>query len=112
MCPPNAGCIQRTHFIFSFSVPSGNGRLKAHHVAGRRAGILIGGGVKAAVIRDFRRLLPEAEAFHLSGKTAVESGMVYRNERVHMGIAGISEFQLWRTSEEAIRRAAEALKEA
>ena len=37
--------------------------------------------------------------------------MTYRNERVSMGLPGISEFQLWRTDEEAIRQAAQALKE-
>ncbi|MGM9663188.1 MAG: copper homeostasis protein CutC [Oscillospiraceae bacterium] len=79
--------------------------------AAGRAEILIGGGVNAAVIRDIRRLYPQARAFHLSGKTVLHSGMVYRNEAVYMGLPGISEFQLWRTSEEAIRRAAEALGE-
>ena len=80
-------------------------------LAAGRTEILIGGGVNAAVIRDFRRLLPEAEAFHLSGKQVLESGMTYRNPAVSMGLPGISEYQLWRTGEAAVRRAAEALWE-
>lgn len=79
--------------------------------AGDRADILIGGGVSAPVIRDLRRLLPEARAFHLSGKTVVDSGMTYRSQAVPMGLPGICEFQIWRTSEAAIRQAAEALRE-
>ena len=80
-------------------------------LAAGRTEILIGGGVNAAVIRDFRQLLPEAEAFHLSGKQVLESGMTYRNPAVSMGLPGISEYQLWRTGEAAVRRAAEALWE-
>ena len=80
-------------------------------LAAGRAKILIGGGVNAAVIRDFRRLWPEAEAFHLSGKQVLESGMTYRNPAVSMGLPGISEYQLWRTSEDAVRLAAAALWE-
>ena len=80
-------------------------------LAAGRAEILIGGGVNAAVIRDFRQLLPEAESFHLSGKQVLESGMTYRNPAVSMGLPGISEYQLWRTGEAAVRRAADALWE-
>ena len=79
--------------------------------AGPEMRILIGGGVNADVIRRFRRELPQATAFHLSGKTVLDSGMTYRNEKVSMGLPGISEFQLWRTDEETIRQAAQALKE-
>ncbi|MBR3704276.1 MAG: copper homeostasis protein CutC [Oscillospiraceae bacterium] len=77
--------------------------------AGDRADILVGAGVSAAMIGDFRREYPAARAFHLSGKTVLDSGMTYRNEEVSMGLPGISEFQVWRTEEEAIRRAKEAL---
>lgn len=74
-----------------------------------RADILIGGGVSADVISLFRRDFPAAKAFHLSGKAVLDSGMTYRNSEVSMGLPGISEFQIWRTEEEAIRRAREAL---
>ena len=79
--------------------------------AGGRADILIGGGVNAGVIRDFRREFPLARAFHLSGKQVLDSGMTWRNERVNMGLPGISEFQVWRTDEGTIRAAAQALEE-
>lgn len=79
--------------------------------ANGRADILIGGGVSAQTIRDFHRSLPKAGAFHLSGKVVLDSGMTFRNQSVSMGLPGISEFQIWRTDEEAIRQAAEALKE-
>ena len=79
--------------------------------AGPEVQILIGGGVNGDVIRRFRRELPQANAFHLSGKTVLDSGMTYRNEEVSMGLPGISEFQVWRTDEEAIRQAAQALKD-
>ena len=36
--------------------------------------------------------------------------MIYRNPAVSMGLPGISEFQVWRTDEEAIRSAALALR--
>lgn len=76
---------------------------------GERADILVGAGVSAAMIADFRREYPAARAFHLSGKSVLDSGMIYRNEEVSMGLPGISEFQIWRTQEEAIRSAREAL---
>lgn len=80
--------------------------------AANRAEILIGGGVNASVIRHFRQLFPDANAFHLSGKTVLDSGMTYRNEAVHMGLPGISEFQIWRTNADAVQAASEALREA
>lgn len=79
--------------------------------AGDRADILIGGGVSAKVIADFRQDYPKARAFHLSGKTVLDSAMTYRNAEVSMGLPGISEFQVWRTEETAIRRACEAMTE-
>ena len=77
--------------------------------AAGRADILVGGGVSAQLIAQFRREFPAVRAFHLSGKTVLDSGMTYRNSEVSMGLPGISEFQVWRTEEETIRRACEAL---
>ena len=70
--------------------------------------ILIGGGVNADVIRA---LAPQtgADAFHLSAKAAVPSGMEFRREAVPMGAAGMNEFELWRCDEGAVRAAREAL---
>ena len=46
----------------------------------------------------------------MSGKETLESKMTYRNPKVNMGLPGISEFEVWRTNEDAIRRAVMALK--
>ena len=77
---------------------------------GDRGDLLIGGGVSAGTIRELRALYPAARCFHLSGKKVLDSGMIYRNPAVSMGLPGISEFQVWRTDEEAIRSAALALR--
>ena len=71
--------------------------------------ILIGGGVKAEVIEDFIRET-DARCFHMSGKEVLESGMKYRNTKVNMGIPGISEFEILRTSEQQISDAAAVLE--
>ena len=70
--------------------------------------ILIGAGVNAAVIR---RLQPQtgADAFHLSAKHTVESGMRFRREGVPMGQPGLSEFAIVRCDGAAVRAARAAL---
>ncbi len=67
--------------------------------------VLIGGGVNAKVITAFREAYPASRAFHLSGKTEVESGMIFRREGVPMGLPGLDEWHLPLTSEENIRAA-------
>lgn len=71
--------------------------------------IMAGGGVCAEIIETLRDM-SEIYCFHMSGKETLESGMIYRNPKVNMGLPGISEFEVWRTSEEAIRRAVRVLK--
>ena len=71
--------------------------------------VLIGAGVNAAVISHFRRELPAARAFHLSGKTELESGMIFRREGVPMGLPGLDEFHLQQTDPAAVRAARQAL---
>ena len=73
--------------------------------------VLIGAGVNAAVIRDFRRSLPHARAFHMSGKMELESSMVFRREGVPMGLPGLDEWHIQQTSAEAVRDAKTALLE-
>lgn len=67
--------------------------------------ILAGAGINAEQIK---KLIPETGimAYHMSGKIVLESEMVYRKEGVPMGAAGISEFEIWKTSEKAIKEAA------
>ena len=73
--------------------------------------VLIGAGVKAAVIRQFRQEFPGARAFHMSGKTEIESAMVFRKEGVPMGLPGFDEWHIQQTGEEAVREARMAMDE-
>ena len=71
--------------------------------------ILIGAGVNAQVIRHFRQAVPGAAAFHMSGKTQAESRMRFRREGVPMGLPGLDEWHIQRTSQEAVSAARKAL---
>lgn len=73
--------------------------------------VLIGAGVKAGVIRRFRAVYPQAEAFHMSGKCETESGMRFRREGVPMGVPGLDEWHIQQTDEQAVREARLALYE-
>ena len=67
--------------------------------------VLVGAGVNAAVIARFRRELPEARAFHMSGKMELESGMIFRRAGVPMGLPGLDEFHIQQTNPDAVREA-------
>ena len=71
--------------------------------------VLIGAGVKAAVIRFFRDICPAARAFHMSGKTDLESGMLFRRDGIPMGIPGLDEWHIQQTSREAVAQARQDL---
>jgi copper homeostasis protein len=71
--------------------------------------VLIGAGVKDSVISAFRARFPQARAFHMSGKTDIESGMVFRRDGIPMGIPGLDEWHIPQTDENRIRAAKEAL---
>ncbi len=71
--------------------------------------VLIGAGVNASVIEQFRSRFPAACAFHMSGKTEIESGMVFRRAGIPMGIPGFDEWHIQKTGEAAIRAARMAL---
>lgn len=71
--------------------------------------VLIGAGVNASVITQFRAELPGAQAFHMSGKTELESAMRFRREGVPMGLPGLDEWHIQQTSGEAVRAARTAL---
>ena len=73
--------------------------------------VLIGTGVRAGVIRYFRKEYPRARAFHMSGKTERESGMRFRREGVPMGLPGLDEWHIPETSAEAVMAARRALDE-
>jgi len=71
--------------------------------------VLVGAGVNAGVIAAFRSEIPGVRAFHMSGKTEVESGMCFRKEGVPMGLPGLDEWHIQQTDAEAIRAAKKAL---
>jgi copper homeostasis protein len=71
--------------------------------------VLIGAGVSAAVISEFRAALPQARAFHMSGKRDLESGMAFRRAGVPMGLPGLDEWHTSQTDEEKVRAARRAL---
>lgn len=73
--------------------------------------VLIGAGVNASVIEWFRREYPNTRAFHMSGKTELESGMILRREGVPMGLPGLDEWHIQITGLENVRKARLAMDE-
>ena len=73
--------------------------------------ILIGAGVNATVIRDFRQNIPGARAFHMSGKAELESRMNFRREGVPMGLPGLDEWHIQQTDPTAVTAARMAMDE-
>ena len=73
--------------------------------------VLIGAGVKAAVITHFRQNHPSAKAFHMSGTADIPSAMRFRREGVPMGLPGLDEWHIQQTDEAAVRAAKAALAE-
>lgn len=71
--------------------------------------ILIGAGVNAQVIAQFRRDVSGACAFHMSGKRELESGMRFRRVGVPMGLPGLDEWHIQQTDPEAVKAARIAL---
>ena len=71
--------------------------------------VLIGAGVNATVIREFRASYPNARAFHMSGKMELESAMGFRREGVPMGLPGLDEWHIQQTSMEAVKAARDAM---
>lgn len=77
--------------------------------SGGRPQILIGAGVSADVIRTLQPATG-ADAFHLSAKRTESSRMTFRREGVPMGLPGISEFEVWRCDETAVRAARQTIE--
>ena len=73
--------------------------------------VLICSNIHASKIRTIRSRFPAARAFHTSGKTLVESRMVFRREGVPMGLPGLDEWHIQQTDAEHIRQCREALCE-
>lgn len=73
-----------------------------------RIDIMAGAGVNAEVIKALRKET-KLTSFHMSGKITLDSAMKYRKEGVSMGLPSLSEYEIWQTSEEAVRAAADAV---
>ncbi len=71
--------------------------------------VLIGAGVNANAIAALKAACPQAQAFHMSGKTEIESRMRFRRDGVPMGLPGLDEWHIQQTSEANIRAARAAL---
>lgn len=74
-----------------------------------RIDIMAGAGIGAGVIE---KLIPVTggSSYHMSGKVTLDSPMKYRKEDVSMGLPSLSEYEIWQTSEEAVKAAVEVLK--
>ena len=91
------------------SAPEGAALLKQLVEAeGNDIEILVGAGVNPGNLPALAAQTG-AKAFHLSGKKVCNSRMVFRREGVPMGLPGFSEFEVWQTEEETIRKAREVL---
>lgn len=75
---------------------------KLSAAAGDDLTILAGAGIHRKAVEILLRQT-ELTAFHMSGKTVIDSGMLYRNPAVSMGIPGMSEYEIWQTDSENIR---------
>lgn len=71
--------------------------------------ILVGAGVNAKAVTLFRETCPQVRAFHMSGKTEIESGMRFRRASVPMGLPGLDEWHIQVTDAAAVRAARLAL---
>lgn len=71
--------------------------------------VLIGGGVDVSVIPALYESTG-ATSYHMSGKITLDSEMQYRKEDVSMGVASMSEYQIWRTSAERVAKVKEILE--
>ncbi len=74
-----------------------------------RIDIMAGAGIGASVIE---KLIPATKgtSYHMSGKVTLDSPMKYRKADVSMGLPSLSEYEIWQTSEDAVREAVEVLQ--
>lgn len=75
--------------------------------AAGRICLMAGAGVKKENILQLHAYTGIC-AFHTSARRgALDSGMVYRKKGVSMGLPSLSEYEMWRTSEEEVRACAQ-----
>ncbi len=76
---------------------------------GGQVDIMAGGGVDA---QNIKLLAPVTgvTSYHMSGKEVLDSTMTYRKEGVSMGVPGLGEYRIFRTSGQKVREARQALE--
>ncbi len=74
-----------------------------------RIDILAGAGIGPESIRELADYTGVC-SFHMSGKKVLDSQMEFRRVGVPMGIPRFSEFEIWQTDAEQVKRAAEILR--
>lgn len=77
--------------------------------AAGRIQIMPGAGINAAVIRTFLQKTG-ISCFHMSGKKILSSKMVFKNPDVHMGLAAMSEYEMYSIDKEALLSADAVLR--
>lgn len=78
--------------------------------SGSNIDIMVGAGVTPEVLKEIVPYV-QAKAYHMSGKTTLDSSMLYRKEGVNMGLPKLSEYEIWQTDEKLIRQARTILNE-
>lgn len=80
-----------------------------NNIANDKINIMAGGGMNLDVIEKFLNET-KVKFFHMSAKKVLESRMKYRNLNVKMGISDLSEYKIWKTNEDEVRKVYEILK--
>lgn len=73
-----------------------------------RIHIMAGAGVNAEAVSSIYEKTGITD-YHMTGKIVLESEMQYRKEGVNMGLPSLSEFEIFRTSEQEVRKARNVL---
>lgn len=74
-----------------------------------RIDIMAGAGISASAIEKLAPII-KGTSYHMSGKVTLDSKMKYRKADVSMGLPSLSEYEIWQTSEDAVRDAVAVLK--
>ena len=77
-------------------------------LAGDKIEIMPGAGVTSETLKNTAPLI-NANAYHMSGKTTLDSTMKYRKKDISMGTAALNEYEIWQTDESEIRKVREVL---
>lgn len=90
-------CVEGTPFLAEL-VKKSAGRIH----------IMAGAGVNAEAVSSIYEKTGITD-YHMTGKIVLESEMQYRKEGVNMGLPSLSEFEIFRTSEQEVRKARNVL---